>query len=625
MNTLLADDIIERTARRAVKPRIFEPVWRWAERNVHLSVRTTNTPGRYDSGWIAYTRGWQEAFSNPRAKEIVICAAGQTGKTESILNCLRYSISEDPGPMLWIMPAESLARSFSETRLQPSLNDCPPCAEQIPANEDRFKLLEMHFKDCTLTLVGANSPAQLSSRPIRYLFADEIDKFPEASRREAGALELARVRTASFWNAKLMLTSTPTVEGGQIWQAYLAGSQHRFFVHCPTCGQAQELRFEQIKWPTDERTKPGAESWNLDEVERLTTYECAHCRAPIPQLQKHGMIRGGEWRATNPKAPKDRISFHLNALYSPWRTWGSIAREFLEVKDSFSGLQNFTNSVLAEPWKVKVEGETITETKLNACRADYELGLCPVKPVAVIVTADVQRDCIYYVVRAWGHEEESWLLDYGKTPTLEDLLEISHREYPILGTAETIHASRGYVDSGFNTQTVYEFCSASQRRFFPCKGWEHLAQPVKEAIVRYLPGKGGAERNIQLFHFDDGAFKQDLYLRRIQDRRGPRWHIASNAGGDYVFQLTAEKLVEKKNQRGHTEQVWHRIRRDNHLGDCEKMQLVAGYLMGRQLRAKPPVEGPVEPKRPTMRVASNWMMGALRAPSLRPGGWMGGR
>ena len=183
-------------------------------------MRTTNTPGRYESGWIAYTRLWQEAFSNPRVKEVSICAAAQSGKTESLLNCLRYAIAEDPGPALWIMPAESLARSFSETRLQPSLGDCQPCAEQIPKNRDRFKLLEMHFADMSLNLCGANSPGQLSSRPIRYLFADEIDKFPEAGTKEAGALELAKVRTTTFWNAKLILTSTPTVPGGQIWQAY---------------------------------------------------------------------------------------------------------------------------------------------------------------------------------------------------------------------------------------------------------------------------------------------------------------------------------------------------------------------------------------------------------------------
>ena len=579
-----AREIIERTARRAVKPRLLEPVWQWAERNVKLSVRTTVSPGRYDSGWIAYTRGWQEAFSNPRIREIVICAAGQSGKTESLLNCIRYLICEDPGPALWIMPAESLARSFSETRLQPSLRDCPPCVEQIPGNPDLFKLLEMHFADCTLNLCGANSPAQLSSRPIRYLFADEIDKFPEASSKEAGALELARVRTASFWNAKLVLTSTPTVDSGQVWQNYLAGSQHKYFVKCPHCGHAQTLAFSQIKWPENETTKNG-EAWNLDAVEKAAAYECASCSNRIPQLHKAGMVRNGEWRATNPQAPADRVSFHLNALYSPWRTWGSIAREFLEVKDSYSGLQNFTNSVLAEPWKT--QGEEVHESKLLALRGEYDLGTCPALPLFVTVAADVQRESVYFTVRAWGQDEESWLLDYGKIPTLEDLNEVFRRQYNVAGSEETVSAYRGFIDSGYNTQAVYEFCSGSNRTFSPVKGWDRLAQPVKRAIVKYLPGREHRERVIPLYHFDDGAFKSDLYIRRIQDRDGPPWHLPRNVGADFMRQLTAEKLVERKNTRGAIESVWHQVHRDNHFGDCEKMQLVHGYLMASQLREKP--------------------------------------
>lgn len=582
VNTLQASNVIEQAARRALKPRLFEPVWKWAERNVRLSVRTTNTPGKYDSGWIAYTRGWQEAFSNPRVKEISICAAAQTGKTESILNCIRYAIAEDAGPMMWIMPAESLARSFSETRLQPSLKDCPPCAEQMPDDPDAFKLLEMHFKDCTLNLVGANSPAQLSSRPVRYLFADEIDKFPEAHAKEAGALELAKVRTTSFWNAKTILTSTPTVEAGQIWQAYLNGTRHKYFVKCPHCQHEQELLWQQVKWPSDERTKSG-EVWNVDAAEKLTYYECPACRNHIEQNCRHGMIRGGQWKATNPNAPADRVSFHLNALYSPWRTWGSIAREFLEVKDSFSGLQNFTNSVLAEPWK-PIQGEVVSETQLMEMRADYPLGVCPVKPRFITMAADVQRDCVYFTVRAWGQDEESWLVDYGKLPTLDSLNAIMAREYNIAGTDERMKPFRGMIDSGYNTQAVYEYCSAARGTLHPVKGWESLAQPVKDATVNFIPGRGGRERFIKLYHFDDSAFKVELYLRRIQDRQGPKWHIPHNIGPDFITQCTAEKLVERKNLRGVPVKVWHRIHKDNHLGDCEKIQLVQGYLLARELK-----------------------------------------
>ena len=610
MKPQTAREVIERTARRAVKPRLLEPVWKWAERNVKLSVRSTNTPGKYDSGWIGYVRGWQEAFSNSRVKEIVICSAAQSGKTESVLNMLRFAIAEDPGPMLWIMPAESLARSFSETRLQPSLRDCEPCAEQIPANADLFKLLEMHFADCTLNLCGANSPAQLSSRPIRYLFADEIDKFPAASSKEAGALELARVRTNSFWNAKIVLTSTPTLDTGQVWQNYLAGSQHKFFVKCPHCGHRQTLVFSQIKWPDTAKT---GETWNLDEVEKSAAYECVSCANRIPQLHRAGMVRGGEWLATNPQAPADRQSFHLNALYSPWRTWGSIAREFLETKDTFAGLQNFTNSTLAEPWKV--EAEEIHETALLEMRGEYDLGTCPVKPLLVTIAADVQRESVYFTVRAWGENEESWLLDYGRLPTLESLAEVFRRQYNVSGSEETVSAKQGLIDSGYNTQTVYEFCSTSNATFFPAKGWDKLAQPVKPANIKFFPGQQYRERVIRLYHFDDGAFKSDLYCRRIADKRGPAWHLPRNVGADFMRQLTAEKLVEKKNQRGELESVWHQIHRDNHWGDCEKMQLVNGYLLARELKPKPAFTS--EPAQGSVVSGGSGWLGT-------PGGWGSG-
>jgi hypothetical protein len=104
-----------------------------------------------------------------------------------------------------------------------------------------------------------------------------------------------------------------------------------------------------------------------------------------------------------------------------------------------------------------------------------------------------------------------------------------------------------------------------------------------------------------LFHFDDSAFKVELYLRRIQDRKGPPWHLPRNIEPEFISQLTAEKLVDKANMRGQVAQQWHRIR-DNHWGDCEKMQLVHGYLLARRLRAKPEPEAPKP-----VRTGPNWV------------------
>src|SRR5688572_6495801 len=92
-----AREAVANTARLAMKPRPVEKIWEWAERHVHLSVRTTNSPGPYSSTWVAYTRAWMSSFSDPRVREISICAGAQTGKTEALLNCLRFLVVEDPG------------------------------------------------------------------------------------------------------------------------------------------------------------------------------------------------------------------------------------------------------------------------------------------------------------------------------------------------------------------------------------------------------------------------------------------------------------------------------------------------------------------------------------------------
>ncbi len=269
---------------------------------------------------------------------------------------------------------------------------------------------------------------------------------------------------------------------------------------------------------------------------------------------------------------------------------------------------------MAEPWKIIV-GEVIQEARFLELRADYALGTCPVKPRFITIAADVQRDCIYYTVRAWGDGAESWLVDYGKAPRLEDLNEVFARQYNIAGSDEMAKPFKGMIDSGFNAQAVYEFCIASGGQFVPAKGWASLAQPVKQAMIVY-ESRHGASRHIELFHFDDGSFKTELYMRRIQDRQGPPWHIPRNIGPDYITQLTAERLVEKRNSRGVPEQVWIIGRQENHLGDCEKMQLVQGYLMGGEL--KKPAPGPATPSPQPAQAP------AMIPRMPRQGGWVTG-
>ncbi len=586
--------ILQAAVHRAVTPRRPQSPWQWAEKYVKLGIRTTNSPGRYRSDWVAYVRGWHDAFIDPAIREVAICANAQGAKTETLMNCVRYAVAEDPGPMLWVMPAETLARSFSETRLQPSLKDCPPCAAQIQNTRDKFKILEMHLCDMTINLAGANSPAQLASRPVRYLFLDEVDKFPGVTQKEAGAVDLAKLRTTTFWNRKTVITSTPTVEGGPIWQAWLEGDQRRYFCPCPNCGEKQHLRFDQLKWPS----KKEGRGWDLKLVEDCAGYECEHCGTIIDQAEKGTMIREGEWCATNLGAPRDKASYHINALYSPWRSWGSVAREFLESKGHTSKLQNFANSILAEPWKDAAE--EITSKSLLEKRGEYKLKDRPEGVLITTIAADVGRDYFAVTVRGWGEGGESWLLDYAKLLDFEHVKQMADEWDPVMG----------FMDSGFRTQEVYEFCSRSDRLWHPTKGHDVLAGSVVRASpITFHEGKTAREFRIHLYHFAGNSFKGDLYLRRIQDGDGPAWHIPADVGIDFLGEMTAEQLKPRKNQRGVETQQWVQVRADNHYGDCEVLQLVMGHLLARRMvpkKAAPEKPEPVKPRRTMNRSRKPW-------------------
>ena len=134
-----------------------------------------------------------------------------------------------------------------------------------------------------LSLAGSNSPTSLASKPIKYLFLDEVDKFPGASKKEADPISLAKERTKTFHNSKVFITSTPTLKTGHIWKALEnADMVKHFFVPCPHCGKYIELFFKQIKFPNEE-------GMSYADRAELAFYVCQECGGVITDAHKGQM------------------------------------------------------------------------------------------------------------------------------------------------------------------------------------------------------------------------------------------------------------------------------------------------------------------------------------------------
>ena len=91
-------------------------------------------------------------------------------------------------------------------------------------------------------MAGANSAASLASRPVRLVLLDEVDRFPPSAGTEGDPVKLAVKRSTTFWNRKVILTSTPTTKGAsRIEAAWEESDQRVYEVPCPVCGGYQAL------------------------------------------------------------------------------------------------------------------------------------------------------------------------------------------------------------------------------------------------------------------------------------------------------------------------------------------------------------------------------------------------
>ena len=90
--------------------------------------------------------------------------------------------------------------------------------------------------------------------PARYIIGDERDRWALSAGREGDPWRLAEARQTTFYNAKAIEVSTPTVKGASnIEDAYASGTQERWVTRCPECGEWHDIQFDDIrfKYETD--------------------------------------------------------------------------------------------------------------------------------------------------------------------------------------------------------------------------------------------------------------------------------------------------------------------------------------------------------------------------------------
>lgn len=480
-----------------------------------------------------------EAISDPSLEGVVWVAASQVGKTEAELNAIGAWADLDPGPILILYPTLAVAQDYSKDRLTPMFRDTPRLYGKLAANKERSSdnsLLHKKFPGGHITLAGANSPASLASRPIRYLIADEIDRWELSAGKEGDPLSLAFKRTITFHNRKIIMVSSPANEGtSRIMAAFEETDKRYYYLPCPKCGLMQKLEWRNIRW---EKTVGG------EHLPDTVYYLCDGCQAHIREREKQTMLEAGKWIATvKPNNPK-YAGFHLNALYSPWLSWKDIVVEHLETdrtRDS-NRRQVFVNTVLAEVWRAK--GEGFESDTLLARREPYTRDELPKGVLLLVAGVDVQDGMFQWEVIGYGRNNESWGIEWGqvigdlnKPDAWMALDGVLKREYKLPSGAKMGIVTVGIDSGGHHTQTVYQFCKERHfQRVYAIKGRGGMGVNVLSKPNTVEPSK------CLLFSLGVDALKADFYNRLKIQEPGPGYcHLPIQYGADIIEQFTSEE------------------------------------------------------------------------------------
>lgn len=525
------------------------------------------------------------------------------GKTEAIFNVIGHRLDDGPFvPILYIGPTEDHAKAMAGDRFYKMLKTTPSLWAGL-AKGQADKTAEKWVRGVRVGFAWAGSATQLASHPAGLVMLDERDRMVSDVGDEGDPVELARARTKNYSGKKIGIFSTPTVEGGSpVWALYETGTRERWAWPCPHCGAFFVPALSLLKW---------SEGATPTEARASARVYCPECGAGIEDRHKETCNAGGNYiphqlndhgeEVALPERPKNSTrSFWISGLASPWVQFGEIAEVLVKAYSAGdpAKLQAVINTWGGELFRMR--GEAPEWGQVQACAREYRQGTIPAGTQRITLGADVQKYGIFYVVRAWGYNSGSWLLDRGflagETEYDNVWLMLGNVIRAPIGDR---NIDRAFIDSGYRPgdayrrpdHAVYSFCRRNPGIAYPTKGHAEAPIPVKANFIDYTFGGASIKNGIKLYHLDTDYFKRWLHARiNWPAGQAGEWALFQGIDEDYCKQIVSEEVLQKASGR----RVW--IKRkgfaDNHYLDCEVNAAAAAHDLGVQKLPENPPETP---------------------------------
>ena len=536
------------------------------------------------------------------------------GKTEALLCVVGHRFADGPRVQaLIVQPTQDLARTFGGDRVEKLLK-YTPSLNAITDWGRMNKLTEKWVAGLKLSVAWSGSASQLSSISCGIVLLDEIDRMERDVGGEGDPVTLARARTKNFARSLMMLTSTPTVEDDSPIQGHFDEGSREFFEWCcPHCRAWFRPESKHLIWPKSSTPTQAFDNGGL---------YCPECGAQIEDREKPELNRTGAFcsydRDTDGayyRDPRDckgepHRTFWVSGICSPWMTFKELCRNLCAAYASNDTLriQACINTDFGEVFKTRGDAPAWAEVMATS-RPNAPMDV-PAGCLKITMGVDVQRDGLFYVLRGWGPNMTSWLLQNGYLEggtAYDDVwLQLSH----VLQTRlKQLPISRCFVDRGYRPEDegfrrpdhqVDLWCRRHLGQAFPVVGRDQQDKPVTSSPLDVTIGGQTLKGGLDLWRVDTDKLKTWIHsrIRWPEDAPNGHWLTHRAIDEDYCKQIVSERVITTPAGR----RVWTKPRRRaNHYFDCEVYALGAAMSMHFESLQTPGAPPPVQQHRTAPR------------------------
>jgi hypothetical protein len=579
------------SAKQAVKPIDRRPIYDWAAEHVEMpSVLTVQ--GKFNPYISRQLVAPFEALQNDMVRRVVICKPTRGGGTLLADVWATWAMAVDPGPCMFNLHTDTVARAHAETRLMPMFDRCGPIQSLIN-REDRHskRKTSILFNNGFPLWIQGPSIGNLQARGVRYMVCDEI--WDRTAWKE-GRLEEALARLGDYdkiQNSKCLFVSQGGWKDDPLDDWWETSNQNVWTVECPSCHQHQEPVWRGVR---DDRSRygivyDGEASSEESRVCESVRWVCKHCNEGFKWSYKLGASWNRTGKYEQRSDSKTVAGYRWNALIVRQfevlaEIWCKASRAAASGDLSF--LRTFIQKQLAEPWdESSIIDAPMVETIHLSDSKDWP------EERFRLMCVDVQESELYYCVRGFDSIGNSRRLDFGVVTGHETIRDIQKKW--------SVPDNHTGVDAGFNQREVAKWgcefgwilMKGADQRAFKHKIKSSTGKKARYIERIYSPptgvdphrGTGLAGRTYAtLIKFSDFD-AQDMVQRCLDGKTKVLW--ARNECEDQELETKWEKHLsgtKRKKEISSSGAVrWNFTKNpQDHFRDCEKMILTMATIKG---------------------------------------------